>query len=212
MEREEVVEDKGRSPLVLISALFLILIVLALVIPRYAVKLDPEPKMIIGLGEISSLNFTLDEVDNSVDRRTDFLRFLNANDGVIKGIADAVVVNAECNGVKVCYAKSLLYFVRQEIEYINDPPLEYVKSARETLLSRAGDCDDQTALLANLMQAVGFETRFVFVENHVYLEGFIPNAPGKYQSKGWVAMDATCQYCELGEVSYKSTDDEKIYV
>ena len=208
----ELKEDKGKSPFILISSLFLILIVLALIIPFYAVKLDPEPANIVSLEEISSLNFTLNDIDNSVNNKEEFLRFLNANDKVIKSIADSVVVNAECNSVKVCYAKALLYFVRQEIEYVNDPPEEYVKSARETLLSRSGDCDDQTVLLANLMQAVGFETRFVFVPGHVYLESFIPDAPGKYQSKGWVAMDATCEYCELGEVNYKNSKDETVYV
>ena len=208
----ELKEDKGKSPFILIPSLFLILIVLALIVPFYAVKLDPEPTQIVSLEDISSLNFTLNKINNSINRKEDFLRFLNANDKIIKGVADSVVVTAECNSVKVCYAKALLYFVRQEIEYINDPPEEYVKSARATLLSGAGDCDDQTVLLANLMQAVGFETRFVFVPGHVYLEGFIPDAPGKYRSKGWVAMDATCEYCELGEISYKSSEDEKSYV
>lgn len=213
-EKEEIKQenDGRRGPLIWILAMFLILIALALVVPSYVVKLDPEPKNIPSLAEVSSLDFESENMSNSIDKKEDILRFLNANDKVIKGIADRVVAQAECGGVKACYAKALLYFVRQEIEYVNDPPLEYVKGPRETLINGAGDCDDQAVLLANLLNAIGIETRFVFIPGHVYVEGYLPEALARYRDGGWVAMDATCQYCEFGEISYKSSEGDKEYV
>jgi hypothetical protein len=208
---EENLEDERNGPLVWILAIFLILVVLALVIPHYAVKLDPEPKYIADLDEVSSLDFEVEKRIN-VTSNTDFIKLLNSNDEVIKNIADRVVVRAECGGNKVCYAKALYYFVKENIEYVNDPPREYVKSSRETLLNGAGDCDDHSVLLANLLQAIGIKTRFVFIPRHVYVEAYLPEALSRYRDNGWVAMDATCQYCEFGDINYKSKKEDRQYI
>ena len=187
------------------------MIVLALIIPYYAVKLDPEPKYIASIDEVSSLSF--DYGDRfKVDSNTDFIKLLNPKDEIIKGISDKVVVKAECEGNKICYAKALFYFVKENIEYVNDPPGEYIKNARETLLNGAGDCDDSSILLANLLQSIGINTRFVFIPGHVYVEAYLPDAISKYRDEGWVALDATCQYCKFGDISYKSQKEDRLYI
>lgn len=211
-EREEL--RKERSALWYILAVFLALIVVSMVVPYYGIKLDPEPKYIAWVGEVLPAEIIIGNESRGIDKKRDFLRFLGV-DVVVKQVADGVVSKSGCRGHKVCYAKSLFYFVKDKdnLNYISDPPDEYVKTAKETLKSGGGDCDDYSVLLANLLQAVGISTRFVFVPGHVYVEAYLPEAIEKYKSEGeWVSMDSTCEYCEFGEISISSSNKEKVYV
>jgi transglutaminase-like putative cysteine protease len=100
----------------------------------------------------------------------------------------------------------MFYFVRDNIEYVNDPvKKEYIKGAKETLVSKVGDCDDHSVLLANLLQAVGIDARFVLITNHIYVQIYLEDARNKYkQEDGWINLDPTCSNCEFGEVSYST--------
>lgn len=51
----------------------------------------------------------------------------------------------------------------------DDPPLDYVMFARETLNKRTGDCDDLTVLYATLLESIGIPTAIVTVPNHVLM-------------------------------------------
>jgi transglutaminase-like putative cysteine protease len=108
----------------------------------------------------------------------------------------------------------LFYFVRDNFEYVSDPTAyEYVKTAKESLISGGGDCDDASVLLANLLDAIGIRSRFVFVPGHVYLQANMPDVLNKYKVEGdMVNLDATCSYCEFGEMSWKNADKEKSYL
>ena len=212
-EREELKKEK--SALWYILAVFLALIVVSMIIPYYGVKLDPEPKYIARIGEVLPESVVIGNESRGIDKKKDFLRFLDSGDDVVKQVADGIVSKSRCKGHRVCYAKALFYFIRDRdnLNYISDPPDEYVKTAKETLKSGGGDCDDYSVLLANLLQAVGISTRFVFVPGHVYVEAYLPEAIGKYKSDGeWVAMDSTCEYCEFGEISISSSNKDKVYV
>lgn len=56
----------------------------------------------------------------------------------------------------------LMDYVHHEIAYVNDPKgSEYFASPLETMNNRAGDCDDQAILLANLVMAIGGYARIV---------------------------------------------------
>jgi transglutaminase-like putative cysteine protease len=62
-----------------------------------------------------------------------------------------------------------------------------------TLHGRLGDCDDQVVLLATLLEAVGYPTRFVVSGyndpgqfEHVYLQAWLNDQ--------WVNMDPTEQH------------------
>ncbi|MBL7050743.1 transglutaminase domain-containing protein [Candidatus Woesearchaeota archaeon] len=212
-EKEEL--RKERSALWYILAVFLALIVVSMIIPYYGVKLDPEPNYIAKIGEVLPDEIIVGNKSREIDNKRDFLKFLDSGDEVVKQVADGVVSKSGCNGHKVCYAKALFYFVKEKdnLNYINDPPDEYVKTAKETLKSGGGDCDDFSVLLANLLQAVGISTRFVFVPGHVYVEAYLTEAIGKYKSESeWVSMDSTCEYCEFGEISISSSNKKKVYV
>lgn len=57
------------------------------------------------------------------------------------------------------------------ISYVEDPesPIDTVRFPRTTLLTRAGDCDDSTALLASLLEAAGIHTAILTTPGHVFL-------------------------------------------
>ncbi len=67
------------------------------------------------------------------------------------------------------------------ISYVSDPLsiralsnrresiVDYVQIPRETLLKKAGDCDDLTSLYASLLESVGIHTAVVAVPGHVLL-------------------------------------------
>ena len=67
-------------------------------------------------------------------------------------------------------AEAIFLWVRDNIEYINDPPGEHFQPAVATLEVSAGDCDDQAILLAAMLGSIGFEPIFVILPEHVYIE------------------------------------------
>lgn len=98
-----------------------------------------------------------------------------------------------------------------ELKYVKDPAtparsvsLDTVQFARETLLTRAGDCDDLSVLYASLLESVGVETAFLLVPGHVLLAvnaGVSPDATervtmeGKrlvvHEGKAWLPVETT---------------------
>lgn len=207
-EVEEEKEPLWKRPLIIILGLFLVLMIITMSVPYYSVRLNPEPKYIASIEEVVNEKIVLE------DKTTDnYLELVRPNDAVIKRAADRIVSLSGCNGNEICHAKAIFYFVKDNLEYVKDPVgHEYVKSAKESLVSENGDCDDHSVLLANLLEAIGIRTRFVFVPKHVYVQAYMPEAPRKYREGGWVNMDATCEYCEFGDVSYKSSNKEKRYL
>ena len=143
----------------------------------------------------------------------DYRYFLNASDPVIKETADKIVLLSGCKDSKICNAKAIYYFVRDNMRYVSDPTTyEYVKTPREALRTRIGDCDDAAVILSNLFQAIGIPTRFVFIPQHVYVQLKIPEAPKKYQDGGWINADPTCKSCEFGGIPWKSAQQERLYI
>lgn len=202
MEEIEQEEPKGWwTPLRIILAIFLLLLVILMTIPYYGVKLDPNPKEIPSYEDVVPSDLRAEERTNA-STRNDFYRLVNGNDQEIKMIADKIA-SYGCSSEKVCQAKAIYYFVRNNLVYVSDPKYEYLKGPKETLITKSGDCDDHAILLANLMEAIGIKTEFVFVPNHVYNKIYLPDARSGYKIKGtdYVELDATCKICEFGETS-----------
>jgi hypothetical protein len=200
-EREGIEQRNERGPLLWILALFLGLIVILMVIPHYAVRLDPVPKNIPEIDDVIPTNFEIEE--SSVSRREDYGKLVKPYDPVIKQTADRIISKScKKTNSRICYAKAIFYFVRDKFDYANDPlAYEYVKSARESLITQIGDCDDASVLAANLLQAIGISTRFVFIPRHVFIQIRLPEAMDKYkQEDGWINLDLTCKSCEFGEI------------
>ncbi len=208
-EREE---EQKKSPFWIIMAPILALLIILMIVPFYSIKLDPTPSKIMPLSAIDTSNFNYNHTNFSIDKKEDYRKLLEPNNPNIKRIADQIVALG-CDGNRVCYAKAIFYFVRDNFDYVSDPlKYEYVKTAEESLVSKGGDCDDAAVLLANLMRAIGINTRFVFIPGHIYVQIELNEALSKYKDNGWINLDATCKACEFGEVPYSSKLSEKVFV
>ena len=121
------------------------------------------------------------------------------DDPDVKQVATKIAAES-CKGSKVCQAKAEYYFVRDNIDYVSDPPDEYLEHPLETLESGGADCDGEAILLANLLQAIGVYTEYVFVPQHSYVKILLPEAPNRYKDDGnWIHLDPTCKSCDFGE-------------
>lgn len=71
------------------------------------------------------------------------------------------IVGGLDNKAYAAEAAALTNWVRGNIRYTRDiRDVETIQTPDVTLENRAGDCDDQSTLLATLLEAVGFQTRF----------------------------------------------------
>ncbi len=204
---EEEIEEKKwyKGPIKWILAVFLALIIVATVLPNTFVKLDPHPSTIptiteVFQGESSQTNFSINNIQ-------DFYNYVKV-DGEIKKVADKIS-SISCNNNRVCNAKAIYFFVRDNINYVNDPvKFEFVKEPLYTLEVGAGDCDDHAVLLASLLRSVGIQTKFVFIPQHVYVQVLLPEALNRYRQGDWVNLDPTCKDCEFGEIPPSSANKQ----
>ncbi len=205
-------EDKGKSPFIYIISLFMVLLMLLWIIPYYSVRLDPEPKNIPSKEDILPEKIDFVERNNTIFATNQFIKLIDPNDPLIKQTASKVA-SQSCDSGKVCQAKAIFYFVRDNFKYVSDPRTEYIESAREVLATGGADCDGMAVLLANLQEAIGIETRFVFIPGHVYVQIKLEDALKKYKTQdGWINLDPTCSHCEFGEIPYQNIESRKTYV
>jgi hypothetical protein len=203
---EEVPEKWYKGPLKYIIGVFLIFLLVLWVVPHYGVKLDPEPDKIPALSDLG-------EFEAEVIESTEIGDFIVKDDPVIKNAATFIAAYGCSSGEKVCQAKAIYYFVRDEIDYVADPiGKEYWESATTVLANGGGDCESGAILMANLMEAIGIDVQVVFVSGHAFLRIYLPEALARYKQDDWVYLDWTCSKCDLGEISYKYADEEKRFV
>lgn len=81
-----------------------------------------------------------------------------------------------------------------------DGEIDFVQFPVQTLINRAGDCDDLSVLYAALLEAAGAETAFITVPGHIFIAAALeapPNAlvsrQGVIEAEGrfWVPLEAT---------------------
>ncbi len=201
----------------IIGGLFLALLIIVMVVPYYGIKEDPEPRNLPGKEVIPENIAYLAGINNSSavkisrEYRNNYLKMMLSDEAPIRNMASRIVAQS-CPAVKVCQAKALFYWVRDNIEYVSDPPKGYLDNPYEVLYTGGADCDGLSILLANLLQAVGIRTRLAFIPNHVYVQVMIADAPKKYKEKdGWITLDSTCKRCEFGEVPISTWKEENKY-
>ena len=214
--KNEELEEKDpwyKGPIRIILTLFLLLLITMWVFSYYAVKINPSPGKIPLVEEVFTQNFEINISSNrDMINKEDYFSLIVPNDPVIKQTADKIVSIA-CEGSKICHAKAIFYFVRDNFQYVSDPTdFEYVKGARESLVTKTLDCEDGAILLANLMEAVGIDTRFVFIPKHVYIDIWLPEAAKRYKQKdSWISLDVTCKNCDFGEIPFQNINQKKTY-
>lgn len=214
---EEEDKEKQKSFWKIITALFLIFIVIVLTIPLTKLRVDPEPKHISYTHVNSLMNFKPNNESVKIIDSSSVKQMFMPSDSRIKETAN-LITNIACKGqtrqLRVCQAKALFYFVRDNFDYVNDPKTsEYLASPLQTLFTKSGDCDDFTMLLASLEAAIGLNVRLVFIPGHVYLQIQLPEALPNYKQKdSWVNLDSTCNNCNFGQVVYEVEKARKEYM
>ena len=111
-------------------------------------------------------------------------------------------------------AEALFEFVRDRIRYTRDVHgVETLSTPQKKLEAGLGDCDDQSTLLAALLESVGYPTRFVVAgysgptPEHVYLQVLLgdPDSgdgvwvdcdPTESGPLGWAPPDPAVWYAE----------------
>lgn len=111
------------------------------------------------------------------------------NSGAIRARAAAIVAPCSPKDWK-CEAVTAHAWVQNNIRYLRDiTDTETVTTPEKTLELGAGDCDDQSILLASLLESIGHPTRFVAIGfepnifSHVYVETLIGTV--------WVPLETT---------------------
>jgi len=207
MEEIQEQEPWYKGPIKYILAIFLLLLIVLWLVPSYSVKLDPEPKNIPNVDAFDKI-LSDAKVGERTDNLNEAVKFLNPSDPVIKQIA-TTISSSSCEQSRICHAKALYYFVRDNIEYVSDPVgKEYIESPVEVLKSKGSDCESGSLLLAVLEESVGIESEIVLIPGHAYLRINLPNALNKYKRDGWIYLDWTCKRCEFGEVPYQNIGKE----
>ncbi len=205
---DEQIEEKEawyKGPIKYILGIFLVFLIVLMVLPNYTVKLDPEPKKIVSVDEVILTDVVLSNKSFSLKTRNDFVEFLKV-DPVIKQAANKIVTEG-CDNSRVCNAKAIYYFVRDNIEYVSDPVnFEYVEEPKEVLVTKGGDCESGTLLMAALMESVGIDAELVFIPGHAFLRIKLDEAMKRYKREDYVYLDWTCKQCGFGEIPMKNVN------
>lgn len=212
---EEAIEEKEpwyKGPIKYILGIFLILLIVLMVLPYYTVKLDPEPKRIASVEEVLFTDVVLSNKSYTLKTRQDFIEFFNPRDPVIKQAANRIVTLG-CESGRVCYAKAIYYFVRDNIQYVSDPVnFEYIEEPKEVLVTKAGDCESGTLLMAALMESIGIDSEIVFITGHAFLRIKLKEALKRYKRDNYVYLDWTCKSCGFGEIPFQNIDKRKEFL
>jgi transglutaminase-like putative cysteine protease len=204
-------KERRKSPLAYILAVFFALLIILMVVPYYSIRADPEPSKLFSLDEVVPENLNIPPANHTPYYKSDYYLLVTPTNPTIKEIATRIATYG-CGSNAICQAKAEFYFVRNNFAYVSETD-DYLQSPQEMLLTRGGDCDDHAIMLANMMQAIGIPTKFVFVPGHVYVDIYLEDVPRKYKNEyGWVSVDPTCKSCEFGEIPVKYADVEKRYV
>ena len=198
---EEEGEPFWKGPLKWIIALFLVLLMVLWIVPYYAFPPDPSPGRIPALSEIIPSDMNISTEKQNITITEALKKFSDPNDPAIKQVATRIASTSCVSGSKVCDAKAIYYFVRDNIKYVEDPVgKEYVEPAREVLSNKGGDCESGTLLMAALMEADGIDSQIAIIPNHAFLRIKLDEAANHYKKDGWIYLDWTCKDCLFGEV------------
>ncbi len=195
---EPLEERNKKSPLIYFLVFFMIFILIVWIIPAYTFKQYINPKSIPKLSDFN-INSSQGYAYTSIK---DLYKALNLDRARIKDIADTIVVKSCPENNRLCYAKALYYFVRDNIQYVSDPVNEeYIESPLQILSTGAADCESGSVLLVAMLRSIGVEADFVLIPGHAFVKATLPEAPFWYRKQGnLVYMDWTCKSCSFGEL------------
>ena len=108
----------------------------------------------------------------------------------IREVAQCIIEQVPGHKNWVGQIKALHAWVRDNVKYVKDVRgVETLATPIKTLQTRQGDCDDQSVLLASLLESIGHPTRFVAIGasrqgpfQHVFAETRIGQGPQSWHS------------------------------
>lgn len=213
-EKAEEIDEYGErwysGPIKVILGVFIILLLIMMVVPFYSIRMDPEPKRVLSISELDVDDLI---VSNETYSLYDLRGVVDSGDVQIKHMANKIA-SAGCESGRVCQAKALYYFIRDNVKYISDPTgVEYVEDPKEVMKSGGGDCESGSILLASLMEAIGIRSQLVLISGHAYARILLPEAiSGDKIEDDWVYLDWTCGNCDFGEVPWQNLRMEARYM
>ncbi|MCK4521966.1 MAG: transglutaminase domain-containing protein [Nanoarchaeota archaeon] len=211
-EIEEEIEPWYKGPIRWMLALFLLLIIVLWAIPFTSIKLDPGPSYIPSIEEVFPSGNEIGNGNISIENIYDYVRLVKPNDPIIKNAATKIA-SLSCKQGKICHAKAIYYFVRDNFRYVADPVNEeYLEEPITFVRNGGGDCESGTLLLASLMSAVGIESQLVLIAGHAYLKINVEDASKRYEREGWIYLDWTCKNCEFGEIPLENIGKDERYI
>lgn len=87
----------------------------------------------------------------------------------IRELALSLVRNTPGHKNFVGQIKALHAWVQNNIQYVKDVRgVETVQTPLVTIELRQGDCDDQSVLLASLLESIGHQTRFIAIKQNAF--------------------------------------------
>lgn len=209
MDEKEELEDK-KNPIWNILGIFLLLMIVAMAFPYYSIKIDPRPDNIPKIYEVVDVKLFNKSV--KINNLNEYAHLVKPIDDEIKRIANKIAYSA-CNGEKICHAKAMYYFIRDNYEYISDPvEEEYIEYPREFLAVGGGDCESGSIALAALLESVGVDAQMVFITGHAYVRIKLDKAIARYKIDDWIYLDWTCFDCDFGEIPWKNIRKNANYV
>jgi len=212
MEQEEQIEKREGwwTPLRIILAIILLLMLVLSIIPYYSIKLDPNPEKIPSVEDVVP-EWDYGNYSIEINKKEDYGKFVRPEETKI--VADRIA-SISCDGNKICQAKAMYYFIRNNYDYISDPEEnEYIEDPKEFLSVGGGDCESGTIALASLLEGIGIRTQIVFVPNHAYLRIYLPDILDRYKmNNNWVYLDWTCKICEFGQIPSQHINENAYYL
>jgi len=207
-EQEEILQEAIKSKkgvkaipkiIPIIVASIIIILMILWIIPINSIPIQLRPGKVPNYEEVVPNNLILPTRPQENINNINYYK--TPTEQNIKLISARIVTQSCARNEAHCYADALYYFVRDQINYVNDPIEEYYELPIETLMARSADCDGKSILLASMMESVGIKTRFKFIPKHVYLEAWLPekNIFAKEYYYKWKSYDATCSSCRPGE-------------
>ena len=101
-------------------------------------------------------------VSSTLNLMAHLVRQYKVNAG-IRAIAEDIIRDVPAKD-SAGEARAIFYYVRDMIRYTADVrDVETVKTPDAVIETAMGDCDDKSTLVATLLEAVGFTTRFVAI-------------------------------------------------
>ena len=153
-------------------------------------NLAPSP---ILYGHVVAMSKGFAGVQQTIAKMRQLVQQSRVNAAIRQAATNAIFLTPEKD--QFSEVEAVFNYVRDHIRYTRDVlDVETLSTPEITLATRLGDCDDQSTLLAALLESVGYQTRFVIEGyqapghfDHVYLQCLVNGE--------WIAMDATESHC-----------------